>query len=160
MSKRSGSGIWMWVGAGVLVLVVACGVVGYRLWTLITDVRDTLRPETPHMTLQANVVNGQVEFHLTYDSAATGVSTLTVLDAQDSVLWQVADQSVGKPSVIVYGQLPTEPGIQWRQNVPADGTPPPSLRGKRVKVALEWNYSSPNKWPGLQTAEVVIDVPE
>jgi hypothetical protein len=160
MTTRSASGVWKWVGLGLLVLGVGCGVVGYRLWTVVADVRDTLKPETPHMTLQAKVVNGRAEFHLTYDAAAQGVSAFTVLDEQDHVLWQIADQSVGKPPVIAYGQLPVEPGVEWRQNVPADGTAPPSLRGRRVKAVLQWNYASPNKWPGTQTAEVVIDVPE
>jgi hypothetical protein len=160
MTRRSGSGVWKWVGLGLLALAIGCGVLGYRLWAVIADVRDTLRPEIPHMTLQAGVVNGQVECHLTYDAAAQGVSAFTVLDEQDNVLWQIADQSVGKPPVIVYGQLPVEPGVQWRQNVPADGTAPPGLRGKRVKVVLEWKYASPNKWPGSQTAEAILDVPE
>jgi hypothetical protein len=157
MSKQLQAAVWVWVGVGLIALSAACGVVGFQLWTGFVEVRDTLTPERPHFAVQG-AVNGHVTFHLTYDEAAVSVSTLTVLDDADQVLWQIDGHAVGLVSVVVFGQLQVKPGVNWTQLVPADG-PPPDVRGKRIKVVVEGKCHG-HFGVGPQTAETSFDVPK
>jgi hypothetical protein len=156
---KSSAGVWTWVGVGLVILTVGCGVVGYYLWTAVTGVREALEPHPLHMTVQAKVVDGRLEFHLTYDPAALGVSALSVLDAPDNPLWQIDGGGLGKVPVIVYGQVPAEPGVRWFQQIPADGPPPAAPRGKQVKVVLQWKYTG-GSWVGTQRSETVVNLPD
>jgi hypothetical protein len=157
MSKQAQTVVWVWIGVGLASLSAACGVLGFWLWTGFAEVRDTLTPERPHFAVQGTV-NGQVAFHLTYDAAAVSVSTLTVLDDADQVLWQIGGESVGLVPVVVYGQLFAGPGTRWTQLVPADG-PPPDIRGKRIKVVVEGKCRG-HFGVGPQTVETSFDVPK
>ena len=156
MTKQSRAGVWVWIGVGLVALSAACGVVGVQLWTGFTEVRDTLSPEPRHFAVQG-AVNGQVAFHLTYDAAAVSLSTLTVLDDTDQVLWQIDGHAVGLVPVVVYGQLQVEPGVRWTQLVPADG-PPPDVRGKRIRVIVEGKCHT-HFGVGPQQVETTFDVP-
>ena len=157
MAKRSSAGVWIWVGVGLVSLAAACGVLGFWLWTGVAEVRDTLTPEPPHFGVQG-AVNGQPTFHLTYDQAAVSVSTLTVLDDTDQILWQIDGHAVGLVPVVVYGQLSAGSGAKWVQLVPADG-PPPDVRGKRIKVIVEGKCRG-HFGVGPQTVETNLDVPK
>jgi hypothetical protein len=155
MSKKSQAVVWVWVGVGLVAMSAFCGVLGFQLWTGFIEVRDTLTPEKRHFAVQG-AVNGQVSFHLTYDEAAERVTTLTILDGADHVLWQISGESVGLPPVVVYGQLSTGSGARWAQRVPADG-PPPDVRGKRIKVVVEGKCRG-HFGVGPQTVETSFDV--
>ena len=158
MAKRSSADFWIWVGVGLVALSAACGVVGFQLWTAFTEVRDTLSPEPRHFAVQG-AVNGQVAFHLSYDQAAVSLSTLTVLDDADQVLWQIDGHAVGLVPAVVYGQLSAGPGGKWTQLAPADGSPPPDVRGKRIKVIVEGKCQT-HFGVGPQQAETTFDVPK
>jgi hypothetical protein len=157
MSKQTQAVVWVWVGVGLLSLSAACGVLGLWLWTGVVEVRDTLTPEPPHFAIQG-AVNGHVAFHLTYDQAAVSVSTLTVLDDADQVLWQIDGHAVGLVPIVIYGRLSVEPGVTWTQLVPADG-PPPDVRGKRIRVVVEGKCRG-HFGVGPQTVEMCFDVPK
>lgn len=160
MARPSRSGVWKWVGVGLLVVLATCGVISYQLWTVIAEMWADIKSQPPHITLEGRVVNGRLEFHLTYDPAALGVSALTVLDAADNPLWQIDAGGLGKVPVVVYGQVPVEPGVRWTQQVPADGTPPAAPSGRQVKVVLLWKYSGGNgRWVGTQRSETVVGLP-
>jgi len=158
MSRQSQAVVWVWVGVCLVAMSATCGFVGYQLWTGFTDVRDTLTPEKTHFAVQG-AVNGQVTFHLTYDQAAESLSTLTVLDDSDQVLWVIDGHAVGLVPVVVYGELSVAPGVKWRQVVPADGSPPPDVRGKRIKVVVEGKCHS-HFGVGPQQVETSFDVPK
>jgi hypothetical protein len=57
----------------------------------------------------------------------------------------------------VYGQVPAGEDVRLTQLVPEDGGPPPSLRGRRVKVTVYWRYKE-HLGTGPQSAEAVFDV--
>jgi hypothetical protein len=154
----SSARVWTWVGAGLVALTVGCGVVGYYLWTAVAGVQEALEPHPPHMTVQAKVVDGRLEFHLTYDPAALGVSALSVLDAEDIPLWRIDGGGLGTVPIIVYGQVPVEPGVRWLQQIPADGAAP-APRAGQVKVVLQWKYSG-GSWVGNQRSETVVNLPD
>src|SRR5262245_51839095 len=157
MTRQTRAVVWVCVGVGLLTLLASCGVVCYRLWAGFVELRDTLRPESPHFAIRPTA-DGRVEFHLSYDPAAQGLTTLTVLDSEDNVLWQINGQGVGRTPVVVYGQLPAEPGVRWTQLVPVDGSPPPDVRGRRVKVSVTGTYSG-HLGVQPQTVEAAFDVP-
>jgi hypothetical protein len=160
MARQLKAGVWLWVGAALLLAIVAlCGVAGYRMWAVVAGMWEDVKPQPPHITLQGQVVNGRLEFHLTYDPAALGVSALTVLDAADNPLWRIDGGGLGKVPVIVYGQVPVEPGVRWFQQIPADGPPPAAPRGQPVKVVLEWKFSG-GSWVGSQRSETVVNLPD
>jgi hypothetical protein len=158
MSKQSQAAVWVWVGVGLVAVTAFCGVLGFQLWTGFVEVRDTLTPEKSHFAVQG-AVNGHVAFHLTYDQAAVSVSTLTVLDDTDQVLWQIDGHAVGLVPVVVYGRLQVVPGARWTQLVPADGSPPPDVRGKKISVVVEGKCHG-HFGVGPQTVETSFDVPK
>src|SRR4051812_44070125 len=126
MANRPRSGVWKWVALGLLIALASCGLVAYQVWTVGAGFWNDLKARPPYVTLQGQLANGRLEFHLTYDPAALGVSALTVLDEADNPLWRVEAGGLGKVPVIVYGQVPTEPGVSWRQQIPENGPPPPA----------------------------------
>jgi hypothetical protein len=138
----------------------ACAVVGFCLWEKYVDANGALTPEQPHVALVSAVADDRIEFHLTYDAAARGVSTLTVLDPADKVLWQASAQGRGRVPVVAYGRVPAEPDVVWTQTFPPAGSPALDVRGTTIRVVVEWEYFRANKWPGSQSAEAVLHVPD
>jgi hypothetical protein len=159
MAKQSSAGIWKWVVIGLAALILTCGVAGYRLWTTGAQLWNDVKTHPPYMRVEAKVVDGRLELHLTYDPAAVGVRTLAVVDETDNFFWRIDGGGLGKVPVIVYGQVPVEPGVRWIQQIPTDGPPPALPRGKPVKVVLEWQYSG-GQWVGTQRSETVINLPD
>jgi hypothetical protein len=159
MAARSTSGIWKWLTIGLLMLLVLCGGVAYRIWTVVSDVSEALGPTPRHSTLTAQAANGRAEFYLTFDKAADGASDFCVMDDADNVLWRLSGRGIGKAPVIVYGQVPTESDVEWLQVTPEGGKPPPDIRGKRVRAFLTCDYRD-HLGKGAQTEEVAINVPE
>ena len=131
MARPSRSGVWKWVGVGLLVVFATCGVTAYQLWAVIAAMWEDIKTQPPHITLEGKVVNGRLEFHLTYDPAALGVSALTVLDADDNPLWQIDAGGLGKVPVVVYGQVPVEPGVGGRSRSRPTGLRHPPRRAGR-----------------------------
>ena len=65
----------------------------------------------------------------------------------------------GLVPVVVYGQLSAGTGGKWKQLVPADGSPPPDVRGKRIKVVIEGKCHG-HFGVGPQQVETSFDVPK
>ncbi len=124
----------------------------------VLGVRDGLTPLPPQVAIRPEATKDRVEFHLAYLKHATGLSYLTVTDADGRVLWQINGHSLDRIPVVVYGQVPSGRQSNIRQTHPEDGSPPPSLSGKRVKVEIGWRYHG-HLGNGPQSADLMLDVP-
>src|SRR5215217_543583 len=135
MQGRTRSRLWLWLGVILLALLVACGVGAYLIWAAAVKVGDALSTDT-RVGVRAVTTNGQLELHLTYGKEATGLATVTFLDPEGNRLWEINGQGQSKPGRIVYGQLPADPTMPWRQEFPENGPPPADIRGKTVNIRV------------------------
>jgi len=64
---------------------------------------------------------------------------------------------MGKVPKIVYGQVPSEPNVTWKQVFPVGDSVPADIRGMRVKIEISTGYTIP-LGPGHQTSRDEIDI--
>jgi hypothetical protein len=86
-----------------------------------------------------------------------GLLSLQIADESGKVLWEVK-LSYEKGPQITYGILPTGGNMTARQIVPADGAAPPDIRGRRVRIHVEYQYDE-FMAPSAGHFEKFIDVP-
>ena len=83
---------------------------------------------------------------------------VTVTEPDGTLLWVLSGPGQGRTPKIVYGVVPADRQFRWAQEWPTDGTPPPDIRGRRVKVRIETRFVQFGA--GTELAEEVIDVPK
>ena len=158
MEGRTRSRLLIWLGVILLVLLAACGVAGYLIWSAVTKVGGALSTDT-RVGVRPVTTGGQLELHLTYGNEATGIVTVTVTDEAGNRLWEIDGQGQSKPAKIVYGQLPADPAVPWRQEFPENGQPPADIRGKTVKIRVV-NRFQVAFGPGQELTDLTVQVPE
>lgn len=157
------SRVFWWVAGILLVFVLVVGGLLYVAWSTVTGWLGGTRPGDPVASTQSDftphVRNGQVEFDVLYGREATGLVKFTVSDPDTGKpLWVLVGPGQHKVPKFVYGQVPTDPVYNWTQELPADGAPPPDVRGKRVKVQVLTRFQV-MFGPGQEINERVIEVP-
>lgn len=105
--------------------------------------------QRPRLDVQVAVEGGRVVF----DVPRTDVRGLLGLrDEAGAVFWQVKmDYYRGRH--ITYGRA----NIDAHQIIPADGSAPPDIRGRRVRVRVKYQYDDPA--PSAAEFEKTVDVP-
>jgi hypothetical protein len=82
--------------------------------------------------------NGRVIFEVP-TRGVNGLLEFVIEDEAGKVLWDV-DLSYEKGSSVTYGVLPAGGNRKARQVVPDDGSTPPDIRGRRVRVRVTYQY--------------------
>ena len=96
--SRSGLKVWLGILIGVLLtLLVLGGVAIYVVGCAVAKVGDALQTDT-RVAVRATTVNGPLELELSYGDEATGITTITVTDAESNKLWEVSGQGQAKPA--------------------------------------------------------------
>jgi hypothetical protein len=156
---RSRSGLK--VGLGILIgvlftLLVLAGVVFYAVGCAVGKLGQALQTDTK-VGVRPTTANGQLELELSYGNETTGITTITVTDAEGNKLWEVSGQGQEKPARVVYGQVPADGSL--KQTFPEDGTPPADVRGKKVVVRVV-NRFQVAFGPGQEVTDVTVEVPK
>jgi hypothetical protein len=149
------------VGLGILfgvvfTLLVVGVVVVYMVGCAVGKVGESLQTDTK-VAVIATTANGKMELDLSYGGKATGITTITVMDAQGDKLWEVSGQGTAKPAKVEYGQLPADGSL--KQVFPEDGKPPADIHGKTVQVRVV-NRFQVAFGPGQEITDVTVDVPK
>jgi hypothetical protein len=95
--------------------------------------------QSPRLDVSASIDEGG---RVVFDVPRRGVNGLLgfrVEDEAGKVLWDVS-MSYEQGRRITFGVLPTEGNMKARQIVPADGSAPPDIRGRRVRVRVGYQY--------------------
>lgn len=98
--------------------------------------------------------------HVVFDIPRTDVNGLLgfrIEDETGKALWHVR-MSYDKGSRITYGVLPTGGNMAAQQEVPTDGSPPPEIRGRRVRVKVDYQYDE-FAAASVDEFEKTVDVP-
>lgn len=111
--------------------------------------------QRPRMDVQVAVEDGRVVFDVPR-SDENGLLGFRVEDEAGAILWQVK-MSYDEGRRITYGVLPTGGNMAARQVVPADGAAPPDIRGRTVRVRVEYQYDDPA--PSAAHFDKVVRVP-
>ncbi len=107
----------------------------------------------------ATVKDGKVEFGLSHGKNVTGVVRFIVSDDTGEVLWSVMASGQNPVRHIVYGVPPADPSYAGRrQLVPADGAAPADIRGRTVRVRVDYRFTT-FLGPGTEVYETTIAVP-
>lgn len=110
----------------------------------------------PRIDVRVAVEKDQVVFHVPH-SGVNGLLLFRVQDEAGTPLWQV-QLNYEKGERIVYGVLPTGGNAPARQDIPSGTRPPPDIRGKVVKVIVDYQYDSLT--PNAGVREIVLRVPD
>ena len=143
MEPKKRSRVWAWVLGILLGLTIAgvavVGVVMFFVVAGVVQLGKALSTET-EATIRMQTANGQVEFEMGYGKDVTGLSVFLVQDVEGNELWRLSGRSDQKPPKVVYGVVPDEPAGAWEQVFPADGKPPPDIRGKHVRIEANCRF--------------------
>jgi len=113
--------------------------------------------QRPRLDVTASVdESGRVVFDVARRDV-NGLLGFRVEDEAGGVLWEVST-SYEQGGRITYGVLPTEGNMKARQIAPADGSAPPGIRGRRVRVIGEYQYDD-FAAPSAGTFEKMIEAP-
>jgi hypothetical protein len=163
MSSKPRSRLRVWLGVVLLAALAAVCVLVYlsrsALVSRFGTVAGPAAPSNTRAAFQTKVTGGQVEFEMVYGRDVTGIVRVTVTDPDGTQLWVLSGPGQGRTPKIVYGVVPADGQFRWAQEWPVDGTPPPDIRGRRVKVRIDTRFSIPFG-PGVEISEAEIDVPK
>jgi hypothetical protein len=148
-------GLGILIGVLLIVLVLA-GLAVYLAGCAVGQVGQILQTDTK-VVVKPITMNGRLELDLTYGNEATGITSITVTDAAGNTLWEVIGQGSVKPAKIVFGWLPADGSL--KQSVPEDGSPPPDIRGKAVRVRVV-NRFQVAFGPGQEITDLTVEVPK
>jgi hypothetical protein len=158
--KSSGFRRWVWgcLIALVLTAMVVTAAVGIFVVVGIVKIGEALEHDT-QVSIRQTIANDRVEFEVILGKDVSGISQFIVRDAENKELWKLYGTGSVKPPRIVYGVVPTEPADSWRQLEPSEGSLPPDIRGRHIKVEVSTRLDT---WFGVahQSAHAEFDVPK
>jgi hypothetical protein len=111
--------------------------------------------QRPRLDVVPTLEEGRVVFNVPF-SGINGLLQFTVEDESGKRLWDVKT-SYYKGHAITYGVLPTGGSTVIRQDFPPNDQPPPDIRGKTVRVSIEYQYDDPI--PSARTFKKTVQVP-
>ena len=162
MEARERSSAWKWVWRIVVAMTItfAC-IVGLIVVAAIYGLKklgEALEHDT-QVSIRQTIANDRVEFEVILGKDVSGIAQFTVRDEEGKELWKLYGTGSVKPPRIVYGVVPTEPADSWRQLEPSEGSLPPDIRGKHIKVEVSTRLDT---WFGVahQSAYAEFDVPK
>jgi hypothetical protein len=162
METRERSGLRRWACgcliALLLVAVVVTVAVGLFVVIGIIKIGEALEHDT-QVSINQKIANDRVEFEVVLGKDVSGIAQFTVRDVEGKELWKLYGTGSVKPPKIIYGVVPTEPADSWKQLEPSEGSRPPDIRGKHVKVEVSTRLDG---WFGVghQSAYAEFDVPK
>ena len=162
MEARQRLGCWNWVWRLVvaLTLTFACigGLIVVAAVVGLKKLGEALAHDTS-VSIHQKMGNDRVEFEVVLGKDVSGIAQFTVKDADGKELWKLYGTGTVKPGQIVYGVVPTQPADSWKQLEPSEGSRPPDIRGKHIKVEVSTRLDG---WFGVghQSTSAEFDVPK
>lgn len=111
--------------------------------------------QRPQVDIRAVVEDGAVVFEVEHQGI-NGLIGIKVEDNSGETLWDV-NLPYSRSGRIVYGMLPNEKGQSAKQVYPKSGAPPASIRGKKVRLLVQYQYDAPH--PATRTLKKEVVVP-
>jgi RNA polymerase sigma factor (sigma-70 family) len=119
-----------------------------------------LKLEDWGLAVRTRVIDGQVQFDVAYGRNVTGISAFIVEDEQGNPLWSVRASGQNNIKKITYGVVPVDRNYAGRQQeVPADGTKPEDIRGKKVRIEVDYRDMA-LFGPGTEVYRDTVEVPK
>src|SRR5262245_15819319 len=162
MGEKERSGLRRWACGCLIALVVTAlavtTAVGIFVVIGLVKLGEALEHDTT-VSIHQTIANDRVEFEVKLGKDVSGIAQFTVFDAEGKELWKLYGTGSVKPPKIVYGVVPTEPADSWKQLEPSEGSRPPDIRGKHIKVEVSTRLDG---WFGVghQRASAEFDVPK
>jgi hypothetical protein len=159
MEKRSGLRRWACgcLIALVVTALVVTATVGIFVVIGLIKLGEALEHDTS-VSIRQTIANDRVEFEVVLGKDVSGIAQFTVKDAVGKELWKLYGIGTVNPPKIIYGVVP-EPADSWRQLEPSEGSRPPDIRGKHIKVEVSTRLDG---WFGVghQSTYAEFDVPK
>ncbi|MFL5341228.1 MAG: hypothetical protein ACJ8F7_13860 [Gemmataceae bacterium] len=105
----------------------------------------------PRLDVSVSIVDGRVAFDIPRRDV-NGLLAFRVENANGTILWHI-EMNYEKRRQIIYGVLPAS----GKQTVPSDGSVPADIRGREVRVRVEYQYdefAAPSAGEFVKTVQV------
>lgn len=110
----------------------------------------------------ATVKDGKVVFDLEYGRRVTGLVQFIVKDENGKTLWSVRASGQTPIKQVTYGVVPADPSYDptylKQQAYPEDGQPPADIRGKTVRLRIDYRFVQFGA--GVEIYEIPLQIPK